>query len=168
MKRLYLISILLFITSNASFAFPAKHIYTEIIIDAPVEAVWVVLADNNAYPQWNPYHVKVDGELKLGNALDVEIHKPNGDTVEIEPHVMRIIPYRELTWGGGIKGIFYGEHVFLLEAIENNKTRLIQKEDFSGLVIPFASLEAIEEGYTEMNEALKIRVEAKIKQQGGQ
>jgi len=76
------------------------------------------------------------------------------------PHGMRVVPLKELAWGGGIKGIFIGEHVFLLERIDKSSTKLIQKEDFSGLAIPFASLDAIEEGYSLMNRALKERAEA--------
>jgi hypothetical protein len=55
---------------------------------------------------WNPSHVKVERRLKVGNELFVEIHKPNGEKVEIEPHVMKVFPLKEQAWGGGIKGIF--------------------------------------------------------------
>ena len=137
-----------------------KHIHTEISINAEPEVVYGVLADNARYPEWNPYHVRVEGALEIGNELQVEIHKPNGDTVNIHPKVMRIFPGRELTWGGGIKGIFFGEHVFLLEQTDTGGTHLIHKEDFNGIFVPFASLDAVEEGYNAMNHALKKRVEA--------
>ncbi len=139
---------------------PNKHIYTEIDILAPPRTIWEILIDNEKYPEWNPYHVKVEGRLIVGEKLFVEIHKPNGENVEIEPHVMRMIPLEELTWGGGIRGIFFGKHVFLLKRIDDRLTKLVHKEDFSGLVIPFASLDAIEEGYNLMNRALKIRAES--------
>ena len=137
---------------------PKKHIYTELDIYAKTATVWEILVDNKQYPEWNPYHVRVDGELEIGNALKVEIHKPNNEVVRIEPHVMRMIPLKELTWGGGIQGIFFGEHVFRLEA-QNDMTKFIHKEDFSGIAVPFASLDAIEEGYNLMNQALKVRAE---------
>ena len=138
---------------------PSKHIYTEIEIDAPPSKVWGILADNKRYPEWNPYHVSVEGRMAVGEKLAVEIHKPNGERVSIEPHVMRIDPLRELTWGGGVHGIFHGEHVFLLNPTRNGGTRLVQQEDFVGLAIPFAALDAIEEGYVLMNKALKKRAE---------
>lgn len=138
---------------------PSKKIYTEINITAKPEKVWAVLTDIDSYPKWNPYHVEVKGVLKLGEKLQVKINKPNGAKVEIEPHVMRIEEYKELTWGGGIEGIFFGEHTFLLEPGGNSSTRLIQKETFDGMAIPFASLEAIEEGYQLMNESLKSYIE---------
>ena len=140
-------------------AMPAKHVYTEIDIGAPVERVWAILADNRSYPDWNPYHVRVEGRLEVGERLDVEIHKPNGETVKIEPHVLRVEPLRELTWGGGLPGVFVGEHVFLLESLNGDSTRLIQRETFRGIAVPFASLDAIDEGYRRMNAALKMRAE---------
>lgn len=139
---------------------PAKHIYTEIEITAAPKTVWTILADNNRYAQWNPYHVSVQGVMKEGEKLNVTLHKPNGEVVHIDPHVMRIIPLQELTWGGGIKGIFHGEHTFLLEEIRQGHTKLVHKESFTGVAIPFASLDGIEEGYNRMNQALKARAES--------
>ncbi len=138
---------------------PEKNIYSEIIIEANVRDVWNVLKDIDNYPSWNPYHTKVSGVLEQDSVLSVEIHKPNGDSVFIEPHVLKIIPEKELTWGGGLKGVFIGEHTFLLKAINENRTHLIHKETFSGIAIPFASLEAIQEGYELMNKALKDLLE---------
>ena len=137
---------------------PQKHIATQIDIKAKSETVWGILVDNGKYSEWNPYHVRVEGVFEIGNTLQVEIHKPNNEVVRIEPHVMRIVPLKELTWGGGIQGIFFGEHVFRLEE-RDGMTTLIHKEDFSGVAVPFASLDAIEEGYHLMNQALKVRAE---------
>ena len=58
-----------------------------------------------------------------------------------------------------IRFLFTGEHVFLLEPMGEEKTRLIHKEKFEGIFIPFAKLDAIEEGYDLMNRALKERME---------
>jgi transposase-like protein len=60
-------------------------------------------------------------ELRKAN----EILQPNGEKVEIEPHVMRVVPLQERTWGGDIKGIFFGEHVFLLKPIDETTTKLV-------------------------------------------
>lgn len=138
---------------------PAKHIYTEILIDAPADEIWQTLTDLDAYPSWNPYHVRVDGKLGLGEKLDLEIHKPNGDHVFISPHVMVIDPINTLTWGGGIRGIFTGEHTFALEVQAPCQTKLVHKEVFNGIAVPFASLDTIEEGYQQMNQALKTYLE---------
>ena len=158
MKQIHVFSLLVILPALLLLG-GCKHIYTDIDIQAPPERIWQILADIERYPEWNPYHVKVTGTLAVGEKLDVRIHKPNGDTVHIKPHVMRLEPNVELTWGGGIKGLFHGEHVFLLESAGEGVTRLVHKEDFVGIFVPFASLEAIDEGYRLMNARLKERAE---------
>lgn len=157
-----LISLLIVVNliSGCSYL-PEKHIYTEILIQAPAEDIWAVLVNNQAYPQWNPYHIKVEGEIHVGSQLSVHIQKPNGDQVFIQPHVIQLQPSRILTWGGGIPGIFTGEHTFLLEEQNDFSTLLVQEEMFRGIAVPFASLESIESGYNAMNQALKKQFEQK-------
>lgn len=147
----------------AFVSMPRMDIMTTIDIDAPVETVWSILVDNTAYPVWNPYHVAVVGNMALDETLDVEIHKPNGEIVHIKPRVMRIEPLQELTWGGGVRGVFFGEHSFLLEVVDTNRTRLLHREHFSGFAIPFAALDGIGEGYDRMNRALKQTAEGTIR-----
>lgn len=138
------------------------EVRTSIEIEAPRERVYATLADFETYPDWNPYHVKVEGDAREGAQLAVKVIRPDGKEINIPPHLLRLKPNEEITWGGGIKGIFYGEHVMRLEELPNQRTRLIHNEDFSGLAIPFADLppEVLTEGYESMNMALKRHVES--------
>jgi hypothetical protein len=163
MKHILIIFIIILLTGCKMTM--QKNIYTEIEIHTPKQVVWDILMDNDAYPVWNPYHVKVEGKLASGERLKVKIHKPNNSEINIEPYVMDIVPFARLSWGGGIKGIFYGEHIFELVSLSESTTRLIQRETFSGLAIQFAELETIEEGYMLMNEALKKRSENLYKEE---
>lgn len=137
------------------------HIQTEIHIEAQPEEVWSALTDIASYRDWNPYHVSVrsEGDLAPGVRLTVEIDKPNGERLTIRPRVLRMEADRELTWGGGPRGIFHGEHTFVLEP-SGNGTRLVHSEVFKGLAVRFASLGSIEDGYNLMNRALKDYVES--------
>lgn len=135
------------------------HIHTETTIDAPPETVWEILVDAERYPEWNPYHVRVEGALALGEELELEIHKPNGNEVTIHPEVQVLDEHRELTWGGGVPGLFTGRHVFRLEPTADGGTHLVHEETFRGLGVPFAELDSIEEGYGRVNEALRRRAE---------
>ena len=135
------------------------EIDTSIDLPASPEAVWAVLSDIRSYPDWNPYHVSVDGNLALGERLVVKIEKPNGNKLTIEPHVLEIEPTRSLVWGGGPRGLFRGEHRFDLEIIAPGCTRLHHTEVFSGLFVSFAELGSIELGYHGMNQALLGRLE---------
>ncbi len=136
-------------------------IRTSIEIDAPREEVYAVLADFDSYPEWNPYHKKIEGDFKVGSEMTIYVSRPDNKEVKVPPHMIRIKANEEISWGGGIKGIFYGEHTFLLQTQANGKTLLKQNEDFSGLAVGFADLppDVIAEGYQKMNMALKNKLE---------
>lgn len=125
-------------------------------IDLPFSAseVWAVLANLDRYPDWNPYHVRVEGALAERARLRLEIHKPNGHQLVLHPRVIQIVPERSLVWGGGVPGLFRGVHRFDLVPISDQCTRLYQTEVFAGLFVNFAALDAIEPGYAAMNKAL--------------
>jgi len=135
------------------------EIVTAIDLSVPAEIVWQVLADTEAYSEWNPYHVRVQGTLALGERLVVDIEKPNGNCLTIEPHVLELEPHRSLVWGGGPVGIFRGVHRFDLERLTPQCTRLHHTEVFSGLFVSFAELGSIESGYQMMNAALKVKLD---------
>jgi hypothetical protein len=75
-----------------------------------------------------------------------------------------VAPGKELRWRGSlpIPGLFVGEHYFVLEPSAAGKTHLIHGENFKGLLVPMVGgmLKATEVGFSEMNSALKKRVEA--------
>ena len=41
-------------------------------IGANPEAVWSILADFDAYPQWNPFLRSIEGELRKGSLLELD------------------------------------------------------------------------------------------------
>ena len=153
---IFLIFAQVFVTGCSSIS-----IRTAIEIDAPRSQVFEVLADIEHYPEWNPYHRKVEGDFVEGADLTVYVTRPDGKEVTVPPHMIRIVEDKEIIWGGGIKGIFYGEHRFILEPSEAGKTILRHDEDFSGIAVGFADLppEVIADGYHQMNMALKQKLE---------
>jgi len=139
-------------------------IRTQIDIEAPVEQVFSTLLDFESYPDWNPYHKRVVGNREVGAKLEVTVQRPDGKIIEVPAvHIIRLHENREITWGGGIKGVFYGEHVFELQKIDSNNTRLKHNENFEGIFIGFADLpkDVLTQGYEQMNEALKKYLEGK-------
>jgi len=159
---------LLPLTLSACGAF-STSIRTEEAIDAPVDVVWDVLADFSSYPEWNPYHVamaprcvQAPGELRVHDTWRVQIHKPDGERLTLPVRVIAATRHEELTWGGGVPGVFSGEHRFLLQRLDDGRTLLRHDEDFSGVVLPFVPLRpaAIEEGYRLVNAAARRRAEA--------
>ncbi|MEM9374596.1 MAG: SRPBCC domain-containing protein [Pseudomonadota bacterium] len=147
----------------ASACTTTKSIDTAIEIDAQPCAVYDVLADFDRYPDWNPYHVRVEGTLEVGAPLEVRVSRPDGKVVDV-PHVrvLEVEPCRTLVWGGGVPGVFRGEHRFDLALGPDDITELSHTERFSGLFIGFADLpvDVLTQGYDDMNTALKSYFEA--------
>ena len=142
-----------------------RSISHTIEIDAAPDAVWGELADTGAYPGWNPFVRRLDGQLERGARLNVEIEPPGARAMTFKPTVLEARPGRELRWLGRLllPGLFDGEHSFEIEPLAPGRSRLTQAERFSGLLVrPFAGmLEKTERGFEAMNEALKERAETR-------
>ena len=142
-----------------------KVLSTEIEIDATPESIWRILADFNRFPEWNPFIREIEGEMKEGSRLRVRIEPPGGRGMTFRPVVKRVEINREFRWLGHliVPGLFDGEHIFEILPAGTGKTRFIQRESFRGLLVPllWKSLEgSTKQGFREMNDALKARVEA--------
>jgi hypothetical protein len=140
-----------------------RRIETDIEIDASPKRVWALLTNFARMPDWNPFIRSISGNLAQGAQLSVLIAPPGKPGMRFKPTVLSVRPERELRWLGRvlISGLFDGEHYFLLEPIEEGRTRLTQGEKFSGLLVGLLSgtLPATEAGFKAMNAALKRRAE---------
>jgi hypothetical protein len=131
-------------------------------LDIPADptTVWQVLTDTAAYPQWNPFITRLEGELHPGRRLSVTI-SPGDRSMTFKPVVLDAEPGRLLRWRGrlGVRGVFDGTHEFHLEATGAGGTRFTQRETFSGVLVPLMAgvLEQTANGFAAMNEALRER-----------
>ncbi len=137
-----------------------RQLHTEIEIGAPAELVWDLLLDFPSYASWNPFIRSISGAAKVGSTLDVQMHLPGRSPMTFHPKVLRVLTRRELRWKGrlAIPGLFDGEHWFMLYPLGNDRTRFVQGEGFSGILIPFlyGSLKPrTRDAFQRMNEALK-------------
>ena len=141
----------------------AATIMTTIDINADPEAVWEVLTDFAAYGDWNPFMDRIEGRPEVGTKLVVHLSPEGGRGMTFRPTVLAAAPGRELRWLGklGLRGLFAGEHSFLLTRNADGTTRLTHAERFSGiLVAPFKGMvENSHAGFEAFNTALKQRVE---------
>lgn len=143
----------------------SRTIEHRIDIETSAAAVWRVLTDTAAYPQWNPFITRLTGVLEPGARLDVVIALPGRPPMRFRPRLLAAVPERELRWIGRVvmPGVFDGEHWFQLEHRGPGRCRFVQGERFSGLLVPaFGSglPRAATEGFRLMNQALKARAEA--------
>ena len=145
----------------------SKQLTSQIDIDASPERVWQVLIDLRAYPEWNPFIVRAEGEAEEGRRLRLRMQPVGARAVSLAPVVVEATSGRRLRWRGriGLPGIFDAEHVFSLESRGGGRTRLTQSEQFTGLLVPFMARSL--DGHTlpafgAMNQALKQRVEQEV------
>jgi hypothetical protein len=142
----------------------SNKIETEILIHAVPERVWVVLMDFGAYPAWNPFILAIEGKAELGETLRVTMRPPGGKAQRFKPKVLRADGPEAFVWRGSlpIPGLFTGEHSFQLTRAGDD-TRLRHSESFSGVLVPFLRkmLARTEEGFNQMNAALKARAETR-------
>jgi hypothetical protein len=141
-----------------------RTIHSAIEIRAPIDVVWRVLTDFDAYPAWNPHIRKVLGKPRIGRRITIHTRPPKGRTVVMRPVILSWTPPRELRWRATfvMRHLFSGEHGFQLEATAPDRVRFVQDETFSGVLVPLYSrlrLAATRRGFEQMNEALRERAE---------
>jgi hypothetical protein len=141
-----------------------KELRSEIEILASAERVWNLLTDFENFPQWNPFIRRASGNVLVGERLEVNIQPSGAKGMFFRPVILKVEPNRELRWLGHllVSGLFDGEHIFTIEPMGTNRVRFIQRETFTGLLVPLFSrgLDAdTRRGFEEMNQALKARSE---------
>lgn len=140
----------------------ALQIQTDIQIQAAPEKVWQALMDFTSYPLWNSFIKKIEGTAVKGSTLSVEI-----TNMKFTPKVLNVEQSKHFRWLGKLwfKGLFDGEHYFILEKQEDGTTKFIHGENFSGILVAVFKSKLLNDtkaGFETMNQELKKRVEEQI------
>jgi hypothetical protein len=140
-----------------------REIRTKIDINAAPEDVWSVLMDFDAYGDWNPFVVSIEGTGGVGDRLVAQLQLEGRKPMKISPIVQENEAPNRFAWLGvmGSASLFAGHHQFEIEEIDDG-TRFHHYEDFSGALAPVV-LRMIQKsttrGFEKMNRALRVRVE---------
>ena len=138
-----------------------KSISTEIIINTSAENIWNELTNFEKYPEWNPFIRKVSGNIAVGNKIEVTFQTEGSNPIVFTPIIQKIDNNSIFQWEGRLlmPGIFTGKHTFQLVSIDKNKTKLIQKEEFNGILVSFFNFDSTIKGFGLMNKSIKERLE---------
>lgn len=119
--------------------------------------------DFDNYSHWNPFIKSISGEKSVGGKLVVKIQPPNAKEMTFKPKILKLEENKVFKWLGHapIKGLFDGAHSFILEELESGSTKFKHEEVFTGILIGLSGkvLDKTEEGFRQMNEALKKECE---------
>ncbi|NJK63167.1 MAG: SRPBCC domain-containing protein [Synechococcaceae cyanobacterium SM2_3_1] len=94
-----------------------KEVCQSIEIHASPGQVWGILTEFSQYPNWNPFLTQIEGELKAGSKLLIQVCSPQGQRFRFKPLLLEVDPERQVKWRGRflLPGILDGLHTFLLE-----------------------------------------------------
>lgn len=138
-----------------------KEIKTSITIQATPQQVWDILTNFEAYPEWNPFIKSINGTIQEGEKIKVHI-----EGMKFKPKVLAFKKEQEFRWKGKLlfKGLFDGEHSFVIEDNLDGSVTFKHEEQFSGILVGLFSKKLDREtlpGFKAMNEKLKELAEQK-------
>jgi hypothetical protein len=129
-------------------------------IQAPPAAVWQFLTDTDRYEDWNPFMPQLSGRFASGERLTLTV-RPGTRMMTFRPTVLAVVDATLIRWRGrlGLPGLFDGEHELRLESLADGGTRFVQREAFTGLLVPMMPrvLDDTAAGFAAMNAALRDR-----------
>jgi hypothetical protein len=140
-----------------------KELRTEIEIQATPDQVWQVLTSLDQYPEWNPFIHHAIGKAKVGEKVDITFRSGSKE-MTLHCIVVKVEPNKELRWKYHVMlpFLFSGEHSFIIEQIEGNQIRFIDREIFNGLLVSTQAKDIdthSKQGFEAMDKALKARAE---------
>lgn len=157
-----LVALALVLVAAAVAGFATRKVFlAERVIPAPPEAVWAVLMDTQAYAQWNPFFVEVDGAYAEGRKLRTKFRDDSGALVSATATVKTLRAEQELRQVGGFPGILTFDHSWLLEPVPGG-TKVVQKDVNRGIALWFWDSDWVQPAYAAANAALAERVQASL------
>jgi hypothetical protein len=86
---------------------------TQIVIDAPPELVWSILADGVRYGEWNPEILRIDGALTAGAKITAQVRLGSGAVRRVPMRVTECAAPTRMQWVGGLPfGLFVGRRTY--------------------------------------------------------
>lgn len=139
-----------------------RSVYTETIINAPIDKVWEELTNFEEMPNWSKSLQKIEGDFSKNGQTEVHFMDNKGK-VGVYKH--QLIHFEQGKLFGWSDPFFLGitdNHKYQLEKISENKTKLIQSDEANGFATMFMGnfiMKFFLKAYIEFNETLKARIE---------
>lgn len=144
-------------------------------IDAPIDVVWQVMLDTDAYGEWNPFVVRAETAQPpaVGNPIVLHVRWANGRGTRSPERITAVEPPTTTADGTttallsyvyeGLPsrlGLVRGTRHQRLTQRPGGPTTYDTVEEFSGPLVPLAGPGRVADGFRRHAEALKRRAEA--------
>jgi hypothetical protein len=137
---------------------------TEVEIAAPAARIWSLLSEVRRYPEWNPFILRVDGDLAQGGTVTLHLGSSEGRERSVQALVTALEAPRELRFREQRfhPKLFRGDHFVSLAPLGPGTTRIVHGADYEGWLLPHLSswLTDLARGFVGMNQALKRAAES--------
>jgi len=138
-----------------------------VAINASAERTWPVLTDLERYPDWNPFTVKAESNLNIGDP--VVLHIPRGGKMTTQTMVLEVFDApREVSWRLPKmlhKKLFSAYRVQTITAVDDNSCTYQTSDTFSGWLaasIHKATAAWVQDNFVALGKALKEEAEKPI------
>ncbi len=153
---------------------PTARPSASITIDAPLELVWEVMLDTEAYAEWNPFVERAETAIPaaVGNPIVLHVRWANGRTTRSPERISGIEPPTTIdgVTTAGLSYVFEGwpaklglvrgvRHQVLTQA-PGGPTTYDTVEEFSGPLVELAGPDRVADGFRRHAEGLKARAES--------
>ena len=146
----------------------AKHVITidPVEINAPAELVWQVLTDFSAYPDWNPFTVKAESSLVIGEPVVLYIPQGRSGKLSTQTFVLEICQAPNIiAWRlpkMGHKLLFNAYREQTINSTSATSCTYCTSDTFAGLIagkIHKSQGAWVQKSFIKMADALKLRCE---------
>ena len=137
-----------------------KSYQSSATIAASPAAVWAVLTDAAAYPDWDSGVERVEGTIARDARIKVFSQVSPGRAFPVR--VSELEPEQRMIWRGGMPlGLFTGVRTFTLNAVDGG-TEFAMREEFSGplLTLIWRTMPDLQPSFDQFTAGLKQRAEA--------
>ena len=148
-----------------------KPVYSEIVINAPANIVWNIIADPDNYPKWNCFIPRITlktSELAVGSEFNLDCQMTDTTLLRNEKEVVLEVSPDEYRFRMGTSrtrgrpGIV-SNRCQICQVIDEKTTKYINYEEFSGFLSPIVYLlyaKKLKAAFEKHNAALKHYAEA--------
>ena len=137
-----------------------KEFKASTTINASPEAIWDVLTNGGAYPEWDPNIIRIEGTIAPGETIKV-FTKISDQTFPVT--VSEFEPGKKMTWSSGMPlGLFKGARTFTIEPNSDGSVNFTSHEVFTGplLVLIGRTIPDLSESFEQFVQGVKSRAES--------